>query len=535
MTDECIYLQARLAAVKQAVKQCTARVKQCMRSSNENFLATTESELAEVAKDMLRHARISQLFDILIRFPHSTPALSDLRDVLRTTEHKEDVWLDLSLSLQDRLLHPGAPTAQVVQLYVYLIRGLRIVDSSGLILSHVIGEVRRYLRARPDTINVLISALLGTDERFAMLREDMGLGESGQTNEDDDNSQLIPHVSRAPAKDALVGATLAASALNQMPKNWSDPNWEPRPINAGPDYRLGTSYDVVQMLVGIFEDRSRFVNALEVSTAKGLLDVKGYDTVKQLETNLILKRRFGDVLLSRCDTMLDDVVNSKRTDSNIHANILPPVASRDHFGRLMPNPSPRTSSFSEPVEPTTHVTHPLIYSRQFWPDLERGPQSVTMGSAQQGNDSQVPHIPLPPSGLSLLTFPPESALGKSLETYGAAYKKAKTMRKVQWLNSRATVDLSLEMDDGRRIEIEAVDVLYAATIEWVASLAGTSTALTLSNLGLALGVDHAAAEKAVRFWCDRCILREGRDAGEISEDTFVVVEKVDASEEGANV
>lgn len=149
---------------------------------------------------------------------------------------------------------------------MHLIRALRIVDASGVTLSHVIGPVRAYLRARSDTISVLVTALLGTDARFALLREDMTAPTTG-------------HEAVAMREDADEVAGAA-----KLPREWGDASWRPRPVEAGPDFRLGTSADVVQMLVSIFEDREGFVHALELSTALSLLQVRGYDTNKEVSS-----------------------------------------------------------------------------------------------------------------------------------------------------------------------------------------------------------------------------------------------------------
>lgn len=45
-----------------------------------------------------------------------------------------------------RLLHPGADTKAIIDVYISMIRSLRVLDPQGVLLSRVAGPVRRYLR-----------------------------------------------------------------------------------------------------------------------------------------------------------------------------------------------------------------------------------------------------------------------------------------------------------------------------------------------------------------------------------------------------
>lgn len=42
----------------------------------------------------------------------------------------------------------------------------------------------------------------------------------------------------------------------------------------------------------------------------------------QYRNNMILKKRFGDISLGKCDVMLSDIADSRRIDNNIHQSIL---------------------------------------------------------------------------------------------------------------------------------------------------------------------------------------------------------------------
>ena len=51
-----------------------------------------------------------------------------------------------SLRFEQRLLHPGANTSDILTQYVSAIRALHVLDPTGVILEHVCAPVRQYLR-----------------------------------------------------------------------------------------------------------------------------------------------------------------------------------------------------------------------------------------------------------------------------------------------------------------------------------------------------------------------------------------------------
>ena len=123
---------------------------------------------------------------------------------------------------EKRLLHPGADTKDILTQYVSTIRCLRIIDPPGVLLFKVADPIRRYLRCaphllqdsflllshicreRPDTIRSIVASLVGD-------------GESG---------------------DSLVDENEPIHPLQQPEaEDYTDPNWEPEPIDAGPGKR----------------------------------------------------------------------------------------------------------------------------------------------------------------------------------------------------------------------------------------------------------------------------------------------------------
>lgn len=97
------------------------------------------------------------------------------------------------------------------------------------------------VRDRPDTIRCIVASLVGD-------------GESG---------------------DSLVDENDPIQPLQQPEmENYSDPEWNPEPIDAGPDFRASKSSDVISTIVSIYDTKDLFVKELQVLLAQRLLAVK---------------------------------------------------------------------------------------------------------------------------------------------------------------------------------------------------------------------------------------------------------------------
>lgn len=382
--------------------------------------------------------RLSQLFELMDAYPRSRAALGDIVAWLDTTDERAELARVFSHMLHTRLLHPGVATHAILVSYVNVVYALRLVDASGVVLSQVLPPVQRYLRTRPDTVEAVVHALLGDDSAFALLRMEL---------------------ERSAGDDAPWTADVDDGAYTLASSYWQDPTWAPRPVDAGPEYSQMRSRDVVGLLVSIFDNHDGFVQALEKHTAQLLVKTRGYDTARIERHNAIFKRRLGESLLHHCDVMLGDVARSRALDARFH----------DETGA---------------APDAVHALHPIVISRQFWPDIASG------------------------------TYTLPRRLSEALDAYAAYYARTEPRKRLKWLPYLGTVDLDIELEDGRRVAASATP-LQAAVIELVAGLsdeaAGAGDApvsVTAANVAAALGVDDEAALAALRFWTSHGIWRE---------------------------
>ena len=97
------------------------------------------------------------------------------------------------------------------------------------------------VRGRPDTIRCIVANLVGDKE-------------SG---------------------DSLADVDEPAQPLSQVQmEDYSDPNWEPEPIDAAPDFRTNKPSDTISTLVSIYDSKDLFVKELQVLLAQRLLAIQ---------------------------------------------------------------------------------------------------------------------------------------------------------------------------------------------------------------------------------------------------------------------
>ncbi|KZT73754.1 hypothetical protein DAEQUDRAFT_754204 [Daedalea quercina L-15889] len=317
----------------------------------------------------LSDLRTREIFDIIIDFPDSQPALEDLKECLQRVDQRTQLVQTLRKANRKRLLHPGADTKDILTQYVSIIRCLRLVDPPGVLLFKVADPIRRYLRERPDTIRCIVASLVGD-------------GESG---------------------DSLVDENEPIQPLQQMQvEDYTDPSWEPEPIDAGPDFRTNKPSDVISTLVSIYDSKDLFVRELQVLLAQRLLAITDGNFDRERRNIEILKIRFGEAALQVCEVMLRDMTESKRTDQH--------VQSQKHM-----------------------MLHPTIISRHFWPPLQAGKFAM-------------------PGQFKLIQ-----------DDYAREFHSFKQDKKLRWLPHLGTIRLEIELQD-RTIPVD-VPPLEAAFIE----------------------------------------------------------------------
>ena len=331
------------------------------------------------------HVRIKEIFDIVAEFPDSMPAVEELKLALLKTQMHDKLKKQLKISLEKRLIHPGANTSQIIDVYINTIKVLRVIDPSDGLLEDVAPPVRSYLRSRNDTVRCIVTSLTSEEE----------------------GGDLYQELRRQDAKP--VETQLDSDDEDEKP----DPNWMPASKQSNQTSSGGTG-DILSMLVGIYGSKELFVNEYRLMLADKLLAILDFNTNREVHNLELLKLRFGEVSMRQCEVMIKDIDDSRRIIANIHSTLKNKAlhkANKDAKKNKDSNPPESISSIPTPFLDAAIISH------IFWPALQK--------------DS--------------LTIHPKIQF--HLDQFSKEYAKLKNPRRLEWFPQIGTVELELDLEE----------------------------------------------------------------------------------------
>ncbi|KAJ2843915.1 Anaphase-promoting complex subunit 2, partial [Coemansia brasiliensis] len=238
--------------------------------------------------------RVRELFSIIIDYPDSKAAIDDLRLCVQHRGSMYKVAHSLRLSIQERLLHPGATTSDILTQYISAIRCLRLLDPSSTMLEIVARPIREYLRTRDNTVSCIVQDMVSEE------------------------SELFEDLANQTADSSAINGRAEGVIFDE---DCSQP-WEPLPVEAKAVYKTAQrrDADVLSLLVSIYDTQDVFVDEFEAYLAKQLLNSVDFDTEREIKQVEMMKLRFGAMALERCEVMLKDIADSKRIWHNANIN-----------------------------------------------------------------------------------------------------------------------------------------------------------------------------------------------------------------------
>ncbi|GLT27368.1 hypothetical protein SLA2020_023730 [Shorea laevis] len=423
------------------------------------------------AYETLQDLRIAKLFEIIVDYPESSPAIEDLKQCLEYTGQHSKLVESFISALKYRLLTAGASTNDILHQYVSTIKALRTIDPAGVFLEAVGEPIREYLRGRKDTIKCIVT----------MLTDGTGGNTNGSGNTGD---SLLEELNRDEENQENVG--LDDDFNTDDKQAWTDAQcWEPDPVEADPlkGSRNRRKVDILGMIVGIIGSKDQLVNEYRVMLAEKLLNKSDYDIDSEIRTLELLKIHFGESSLQRCEIMINDLIDSKRTNTNVKATI-----------------SKQSQTGSEMAETgvSLDIIDATIISSNFWPPIQDEALII-------------------PEHVDLL-----------LSDYAKRFHEIKTPRKLLWKKNLGTVKLELQFED-RAMQFTVAPVHAAIIMQFQ-----EQTSWTSKNLAAATGMPVDVLNRKINFWISKGIITESLRTNP-SDNFFTLVESmVDTSKNGGN-
>ena len=447
---------------------------------NRGVLISFRQRMCHFLYETYTRARIEQLFNIIIEFPESQPALEDLRECLAKTDLRGHLIRCLKSVLQKKLLHLGVNTTDILTAYIAAIRALRVLDPSGVLLELVCEPVRRYLRTRDDTVRCIVQSLI-----------------------DDSNMELADELTKN------EGLCLDESIFNELGGDggYNDPDpeeleatwesWQPDPIDT--DIHTGTSKsglakrtatmcsqsrrrktsDIISMLVNIYGSKELFVNEYRSLLSNRLLSQFSYETEKEIRNLELLKLRFGEAPLHQCEVMLKDIGDSKRINSNLYEN-----KDKNAGGENNENIENVRITSEAFLRGSEFPVNSIILSAQFWPQF---------------------------TAMEKLQLP--DVVVRSLESYTKAFEAMKGNRTLVWKTHLGFANIDLEI--GKEKRNLTVSPVHAAIIyhfqekaEWTAEELSQSLKIPISTL-----------RRRITFWQTQGLIKE------VTTDKYALIEE----------
>ncbi|XP_020575764.1 anaphase-promoting complex subunit 2 isoform X2 [Phalaenopsis equestris] len=403
-------------------------------------LVRWQLRLEYFAYEKLQDLRIGKLFEIIVDYPDSSPAIEDLKQCLEHTGQHSKLVDSFISSLRYRLLTAGASTNDILHQYVSTIKALRTIDPTGVFLEAVGEPIRDYLRGRKDTIKCIVT----------MLTDGSGVNPSGTGNTGD---SLLEELNKEAENQETADTDEDINVDDKQA--WINAEcWEPDPLEADPlrGCRQRGKIDILEMLVSIIGSKDQLVNEYRIMLAEKLLNKSDYDIDSEIRTLELLKIHFGESNMQKCEVMVNDLISSKRMNANIKAS----------KSQLAVNGSEQEKALSLDLVDAT------IISSNFWPSIQE--ESL--------------HLPLP--------------VEQILSDYAEKFHEIKAPRKLLWKKYLGTVKLELQFDD-RNVEF-SVTPLHAAIIMQFQE----KTSWVSESLAAAVGLPVDVLNRRMSFWigCD---------------------------------
>mmetsp|Transcript_23539 Transcript_23539/g.41707 ORF Transcript_23539/g.41707 Transcript_23539/m.41707 type:complete len:596 (+) Transcript_23539:80-1867(+) len=364
--------------------------------------------------------RTSQMFDIILDFPDTKPALQDLSLCLQNYDLVNYLESHLKAEFQRRVANLSKQTEGIL-----LIKVMKLLFPTIEVLESVSVPLKEELRKRSDTFKCIIKSISEDPELYSLLDiKQSCVKEVEDFSSDEDEtaaSEWIP-----------IPRSVVRSAISSINKR----------------------NDIVSMLINIYGSQEQFMDDYRDFLSRKLISNSKFDVNDEIKDIEMLKKRFGEFNVHKCEVMIQDVLSSKRINGYIHEE---PSADSSLALRNL---------------------NCLIVSSFFWP-LEDGE----------------------------FKFKLPEPLATTFSQYTARFSVCKASRKLKFHEMLGKVSLTLEFPDGAKT-FDDVSPLHAAIISL---FDGVGTRKSAEDIAETLEVPVSLIKKELPFWESKGVLIKERE------------------------
>lgn len=481
------------------------------------FTSNDVDRMAANAVLSLVRKRTETLFDYVKMWPASKGALLDIKEQIATgsTLEKASLCTTFIQQVQQRILHAGATTVEVLSVYVNVIHAFKLLDARGVLLDKVAGPLRSYLRSRDDTVSVMAASFLA----------DIDVDGNLSGNEDD---KVCVDIARAAQSSSLEDSP------SERGLNWDDMEWVPDPIDAGANHKYNKSEDVLSYILGLF-DQEDFIKEVTNVLAQHLLHATDPEFAKETRLVELFKSRFDPSKLQAAEVMLKDMRDSVMLQKRIMA------------GRGQKSvPTPRDVQAAIPDEGITlhslhrqfedRMTHSQFFATVKLTSNRRGdlyfpkrgrlpPVAKSPAAEKASNDGPDISFRILSSffwpQLRSNKFSLPSAFTNDLDDISDKFAHYSGQRRLEWQHALGRMSVTLELED-RTISEPDIPAWRVSVINAFSSNETDDGAnLTASQLEEQLQMDAELVSDALTYWSHKRVLYQP------SPSHYAVLERLD--------
>ena len=457
-------------------------------------LCNWRTQLFRFLFETVASVHIRRLFDLIVDYPNSQPALLDLKTCMAVTQQYGELISTLSAAFHKRLLQPGASTSDIVTVFISTIRAIREIDPSNVLLSLVTTDLRRYLRQRPDSLRAIVS----------LLTEDGGESGISLVSELEESSSI-----------RYGGTDVDLDSEDEEGAGAGKEEWNPAPVIRAPSISsastqfasssFGDSYghgggggvadltrakDLISMLISIHGSKYSFLSEYANLLASRLLDLSDFSTEVEVKNVELLKLKFGESAMLQCEVMLKDLAESKRINTAIHRSMAEQSLAK-------------TGERKDENEVDMSIA---IFSHLFWP-----------------SNFQTLTVSLPP---------PLQAQREQIER---SFTSLKSSRTLMWYDAIGTVELELCLaqpegdgdaeDDVEQKETEVKSFTVTPLQAAIVMQFQEAEELGLAQLATSCKIPPDVAKRGLAPWLSNGVIKE------VCTDSYKLAETLDATDE----
>ena len=254
-----------------------------------------KSQFINILKEKFIFFKIDSFFEIISKFPESKPTLIDIKICISSFD--KNIFINrIKEQLKKRLLYPGVSTRIIIEIFIRIIKIMRIIDSSNNYMLELLSQpIKEYLLNRKDTMQWIITAII---------------------SEEDVN--MIEDMSKAYVKN-IQSKDYDYLSSDDEPENWEPINLKGIKYNdkyISNDFK-NTNIDIVSILVNVFGSPEKFMEQYKRMLIERKITDNNFEIEQEIKNLELLKLKFGENLLTNCEIIIQHIKESKKINNKL--------------------------------------------------------------------------------------------------------------------------------------------------------------------------------------------------------------------------